>query len=96
MFLKIMMKYYYVYVLYSAIDSNFYTGYTNDLKKRIREHDLGKVKSTRERRPLKLVYFEGCLDQDDAIKREKYLKTTYGKRYLKNRISSYINKYSTG
>ena len=91
-----MMKYYYVYVLYSAIDSNFYTGYTNDLKKRIREHDLGKVKSTRKRRPLKLVYFEGCLDQDDAIKREKYLKTTCGKRYLKNRISSYINKYSTG
>jgi putative endonuclease len=74
-----MVKYYYVYVLYSARDRNFYTGYTNNLKKRIREHDLGKVKSTRERRPLKLVYFEGCLGQDDATKREKYLKTTFEK-----------------
>jgi len=90
------MKYYYVYVLFSEKDGNFYTGYTNDIKKRIKEHNLGYVASTKNRRPLNLVYFEGCLNQQDATKREKYLKTTYGKRYLKNRLSNYLKNYSTG
>ena len=84
------MKYYYVYVLLSKKDGNFYTGYTNNLKKRFKEHNLGHVASTKNRRPLNLIYFEACLNQQDATKREKYLKTTYGKRYLKNRLSNYL------
>ncbi|MBI9038697.1 MAG: hypothetical protein JEY97_11235 [Bacteroidales bacterium] len=39
---------------------------------------------------LELIYFEGCLNQDDAIHREKYLKTSWGKKYIKNRIKHYL------
>lgn len=78
----------YVYVLLSLKDRGFYTGYSEDLKTRLQEHDLGKVQSTRNRRPLKLVYYEACLGQADALHREKYLKTTWGKRYLRNRLKT--------
>ena len=84
--------YYYVYVLKSESDNQFYTGYTSDLRKRLEKHNKGEVQSTKNRLPLKLVYFEGCLNQQDATHREKYLKSTYGKRYLKNRLKH----YSTG
>lgn len=84
------IMHYYVYILHSNKDSNFYVGYTNDIKKRIVEHNSGKVKSTSLRRPFKLVYWEGCLSQKDALKREKYLKTAWGKRYIKNRIGDYL------
>jgi putative endonuclease len=84
------MSYFYVYVLQSETDNQFYTGYTSDLKKRLEEHNAGNVLSTKNRRPLKLVYFEGCLNQQDATHREKYLKTTYGKRYLKSRLKNYF------
>jgi len=77
---------YYVYVLRSEKDRKFYVGYTKDLEARIKMHDGGKVKSTRNRTPFKLIYYEACLNQQDALKREKYLKTNYGKRYLKNRL----------
>lgn len=84
------MKYYYVYVLQSEVDGLFYVGYSTDLKNRIQDHNRGKVLSTKKRRPLKLVYFEGCLSQKDALKREKYLNSAWGKRYIKNRISYYL------
>lgn len=80
----------YVYVLLSMKDGRFYTGYTGDLEQRIDAHTLGKVSITRNRRPLKLVYYEACVDQADALHRERYLKTTWGKRYLKNRLKSYL------
>ena len=68
----------------------YYTGYTSNLNKRLEEHENGNVQSTKNRLPIKLVYFEGCLNQQDATHREKYLKTTYGKRYLKNRLKNYL------
>ena len=77
---------YYVYVLRSKKDGNFYTGYTGDLKRRVAAHNAGQVKSTRLRRPLELVYYEACRNQEDALHREKYLKTTYGHRYVRNRL----------
>jgi putative endonuclease len=80
----------YVYVLLSLKDSRFYTGYTENLKQRIEAHRLGKVSATRNRRPVKLVYYEACLDQADALHRERYLKSTWGKRYLRNRLKSYF------
>ena len=80
----------YVYVLLSLKDNRFYTGYTEDMKQRLGEHRLGKVTSTRSRRPLELVYYEACLDQGDALHRERYLKTTWGKRYLRTRLKSYL------
>jgi len=81
---------YYVYILKSEKDSNFYVGYTSDLKQRLSFHNKGKVQSTKNRRPLRLVYFEGCLNQQDATKREKYLKTAWGKRYIKSRLGNYL------
>lgn len=84
------MSYFYVYVLQSKTDKLFYTGYTNNLTKRVEDHNKGKVKSTNNRRPLKLIYWEGSLNQKDATTREKYLKTAWGKRYIKNRIKNYL------
>jgi putative endonuclease len=81
---------YYVYVLLSLRDNKFYTGYTDDMKQRMQKHTLGAVSSTRNRRPLELVYYEACLDQADALHRERYLKTTWGKRYLRSRLKSYL------
>lgn len=84
------MNYYYIYVLQSKVDSQFYVGYTNNLLRRIEDHNRSKVPSTKKRLPLKLVYWEGCLNQQDATRREKYLKTAWGKRFIKNRIKSYL------
>lgn len=81
---------YYVYVLRSEIDNNFYVGYSANLENRLLQHEKGLVTSTKNRRPLKLVYYEVCLDQQDAIHREKYLKTSWGKRYIKNRLKNYL------
>ena len=76
----------YVYVLLSGKDGNFYVGYTSDLRKRVIEHEKGQVASTKKRRPLQLVYYEASRNQQDATTREKYLKSTYGRRYLRNRM----------
>ena len=83
--------YYYVYVLLSETDGRFYTGYSSSLRKRITDHNEGKVISTKSRTPFRLVYFEGCLNQQDATRREKYLKSGNGKIYLRNRISNFLN-----
>jgi len=87
-----MNKFYYVYVLQSEKDHNFYIGCTSDIKKRLEEHNSGKVSTTRNRRPLKLVYWEGCLNQQDATSRERYLKTTWGKRYINSRLKQYLTE----
>jgi len=82
---------YYVYVLQSKKDRKFYVGYTADLRKRMEHHSRGVVESTRNRRPLELVYYEACVKQQDALHREKYLKTAYGKRYIMNRLKEYVH-----
>ena len=81
---------YYVYVLQSEYDGKFYTGFTKDLKLRFEQHGKGSVDSTRDRRPLRLIYYEACLNQDDTTRREKYLKTHHGKMFLKRRLKSYL------
>ena len=81
---------YYVYVLQSQSDGKMYTGYTKDLSKRLQEHTKGRVYSTKNRKPLKLIYFEGCINQQDATHREKYLKTFHGKQFLRNRSRNYL------
>ena len=68
-----------------------YTGFTSNLDQRLKSHYDGKVKSATHRRPLELIYFEGCLNKEDAIRREKYLKTKNGKMFLGNRLKSYLN-----
>ena len=77
---------FYVYVLRSKTDGMLYTGFTGDLKTRLATHNAGKVESTRARAPFELLYYEACRNQNDALHRERYLKTTYGHRYLKNRL----------
>jgi len=81
---------YYVYVLQSLKDGNMYVGFTTDLENRLKQHNAGRVDSTKSRIPLKLIYYEACINQKDALHREKYLKTTYGKRYLKSRLRNYF------
>ena len=80
----------YIYILHSEKDNKTYTGYTKNLKLRFEQHRKGKVSSTQDRRPLNLIYFEGCLRQKDATHREKYLKSYKGKMFLKNRLKSYF------
>ncbi len=81
---------FYTYVLLSEKDNQFHCGFTIDLKKRVNEHQTGLVSSTVKRRPLKLVYYEACLNETDALKREKYFKKGFGRRFLKNRIETFL------
>ena len=78
-------KLFYTYVLTSKKDDNYYVGSCDDINARLREHNIGRVQSTKHRRPLKIIYYEACLSRGSARKRENYLKTSWGKRYLKTR-----------
>jgi len=89
-----MEQFYYVYILKSLKDRKNYTGYTKNLKLRFEQHNKGQVESTKNRRPLKLIYFEACLNQQDATHREKYLKTYHGKMFLKNRLKNWHSNNS--
>jgi len=84
------MRKYYTYVLLSRKDGKKYTGYTQNLKLRFEQHQKGNVESTKWRRPLEIIYYEVCLNSEDAKRREKYLKTHYGKMFLKKRLKSYF------
>lgn len=83
---------YYTYVLQSQKDNGFYIGYSENLKQRFEEHVKGKVESTKNRRPLKLVDYEACLKREDATNREKYLKTYNGRRFFHKRLNSYFSE----
>lgn len=85
-----MARYCYVYVLRSLADREFYVGLTRDLRARLRAHNKGLIISTRRRSPFQLIYWEGCLNDSDAAQREKYLKTAWGKRYIKTRVRRYL------
>ncbi|HEY4495130.1 MAG TPA: GIY-YIG nuclease family protein [Candidatus Paceibacterota bacterium] len=79
---------YYTYVLKSKKDGLLYVGFCEDLKKRFKEHQLGLVKTTKNKLPLILIYYEACKNKIDAISREKQLKTGFGRAYLKRRITN--------
>lgn len=83
---------FYVYYLKSEKNGEHYIGFTKDLKKRLFEHNQGLNFSTKRYIPWKLIYYEGCLEESDARRREKYLKTTQGGRLLKRRIKDYNYK----
>lgn len=80
---------YWVYVLESQKDKKRYIGFTKNLRERLKSHQEGKVFSSRGRLPFKLIYVEGCLSRKDATRREKYLKTTGGRRFLAKRLKDY-------
>ena len=76
----------------SLKNNELYTGFTSDLKKRLQEHNQGLNFSTKRYMPWKVVYYEACLDKDDAVRRERYLKTTQGGRLVKRRLKEYFYK----
>lgn len=81
--------YYYVYVLESLRSLGRYIGYTSDLKRRLKEHKQGLSFTTKFLSPFRLIYFGGCLNEEDAKRRERYLKTTQGRRFLGLRLMEY-------
>ena len=81
---------YYIYILLLS-NKQVYTGFTATLRKRIQQHKVGSVKSTKLRRPVKLIHYEAYLKESDARRREKYLKTTEGKRFLKQQIRDLLD-----
>ena len=81
----------YTYVLKSKKDGLLYTGCTSDLRKRFRDHQNGNVISTKGRGLFELIYYEACINQQDAYKREKYLKSGYGKRYIRGRLKRFLS-----
>lgn len=86
-----------VYILKSKVDDGFYVGYTENIKRRLKEHNSGLNQSTKSKKPWKLIFFEGYLDKKDAQRREKYLKTSQGMRLLKRMLKEYLyNKLEAG
>lgn len=83
---------FYNYVLQSSKNGDLYVGYTTDLKRRVIEHNQGLNQSTKPYRPWELVYYEACLSEKDAKRRERYLKTTQGRRLLQRRLREYLYK----
>jgi len=82
---------YYVYILKSKRDGDLYVGSTNNLKRRVGEHNIGKVFSTKTRRPFRLAYYEAYYSESDARKREHNLKLDGRARaQLKRRIKASI------
>lgn len=81
--------FFYTYILQSLKDGDNYIGYTHDLRNRVEEHQKGRSFSTSFRRPFRLIYYEACLDETDAKQREKYLKSTAGRRFLVKRLRNF-------
>jgi len=79
---------YFVYVIESELNKRRYVGFTNDLKRRLNEHNIGKMKSTKAYKPWKIIYHEEALTRIEARKREKYLKSAAGRRKIKMIMSS--------
>src|SRR4030042_327901 len=75
----------FVYVL-GCKDQKLYSGSTRDLMKRIKDHEMGRVKTTKSQRPVQLVYSEEFENYTDARKREIYLKTGTGRDWLKSKM----------
>jgi putative endonuclease len=84
--------FYFTYVLLSLKDKNFYSGFTTDLDQRLIKHNKGDNPSTKYRRPLVLIFYEAYLNKSDALRREKYFKTTKGKTTLRTMLKEYLNE----
>jgi putative endonuclease len=84
---------YYVYVLLSLKDRKLYVGYTADINRRLKDHFEGKSIATKDRRPLKLLYYEAYLEEFEAKRREKYLKGGNGRSQLKIQLTMTLRRY---
>ena len=81
-----------MYVLRSGKDRGFYIGYSANLRKRFAQHIQGSAFATSYRGPWKLIYYEAYLNREDALGREKYLKSGSGRRFLKAQLRHYLSK----
>ena len=84
---------FYVYVLQSRSDHGLYIGYSTSLRRRIAEHQQGLAFATAFRGPWRLIYYEAYLVEEDALGRERYLKSGGGRRFLKHQLRHYFTKY---
>ena len=87
---------YFVYILYSHKDNKLYIGYTEDLENRFSLHTNGIITSTKNRRPLELIYYEAYRNQLDAKKREIFLKSGSGHRFIKKQMINYFEDQGDG
>jgi phosphoglycerate dehydrogenase-like enzyme len=83
---------FYVYLLISIKDFGFYIGFTSDLRNRLIAHGKGEVKSTKLRRPFKLIHYEYFINEADAKARERFLKSGFGRKQLKASLRRTLNK----
>jgi putative endonuclease len=83
---------YFVYILQSDVDHGWYIGYSENVDRRLAEHNMGSNASTRLRRPFQLIYYEAYLHKLDALGREKFLKSGAGRRFLKKQMQHYFIK----
>jgi putative endonuclease len=82
---------FYTYILQSKIKSDqLYIGFTTDLKRRLSEHNQKLNFSTKPYAPWELIYYEACKEESDAKRREKYLKTSQGRRLIRRRMKDYL------
>lgn len=91
--LCIYMERFYVYTLLSLLDKKFYTGFTTNLKQRLQQHARGEVKSTKNRRPVKLIHYEYFVDKGDAEAREKFLKSGFGRQQIRLALRQTLNRF---
>ena len=87
----VLMKYFYVYILRSRLDKRLYIGFTEDVFKRLQQHNDGNVQSTKPRRPFDLIFFEAYVNKYDALRREKYFKTAKGKTTVRSMLKEYLS-----
>ncbi|MFA6416450.1 MAG: GIY-YIG nuclease family protein [Candidatus Paceibacterota bacterium] len=85
---------YYVYVLEDIEKASWYIGFSENLKKRLENHNASKGCKTTRSRKWKIIYFEGYLDKKDALGREIFLKSGSGRSFLRRQIKNYLNKNS--
>jgi putative endonuclease len=84
------LMFFYVYVLQSLKNPSLYIGYTHDLRKRLEKHNRRLNFSTKSGAPWKLIFYEAYINEEDAKRREKYLKTSQGSRLLKRMLKEYF------
>lgn len=89
-----MIMFNYVYTIESRKTGDLYVGWTKDLRKRFKEHNQGKNFSTKTKVPWLLIRYEAYLNEKDAKRREKYLKTNQGARLLKRAMKEYFYEKS--
>lgn len=83
---------YYIYTLFSKKHHDLYKGYTDNLERRLKEHKKGLVEATKNKRPLKLVYYEAYQNKKDAVARERFFKTGWGRNYLRKILKHYLRE----